>query len=122
MEYIAQIILAIIAAITTVVTVILQKKQDNLTTKIDKSSNLLKHKEDIEQQIELIELKHRNIIDTALLLILDTNLDLLVDKGINVDDRIKENIKKIHETLSDLSDKTSEIDKKYSVLLDLSKY
>jgi len=98
MEYIAQIILAIIAAITTVVTVILQKKQDNL------------------------ELKHRNIIDTALLLILDTNLDLLVDKGINVDDRIKENIKKIHETLSDLSDKTSEIDKKYSVLLDLSKY
>ena len=121
MEYLAQIILAIIAAVTTILTVILQRKQDDITDKIDQSNNLLKHKQDVENQIDLIALKHQSVLDKILLFILDININISKKLEIEVSDSLKNEVDDNINIIKDLSKQYDELNKKYSVLMDLYK-
>jgi len=121
MEYLAQIILAIIAAITTILTVLLQRKQDDITDKIEKSNNILKHKQDVENQIALIALKHQSVIDKILLYILDIDINISKKLEIEVSESLKNEVDENINVIKDLSKQYDELDRKYSVLMDLYK-
>ena len=121
MEYLAEIILGIVASITTIITVILQRKQDKITDKIDESNDLLKHKRDIEQEAKIIDIKHQSVIDKILLTILDISINISKKVGINVSDSMKNEVDKDVDILKELSKKAAELDNKYSVLIALSK-
>lgn len=121
MQYLAEIILGVIASLTTIITVILQNKQDKITDKIDESNDLLKHKRDIEQEAKIIDLKHRSVIDKILLSILDININISKKVGIDVNDSLKNEVDKDIDILKELSKKAGELDNKYSVVMALYK-
>jgi len=121
MEYLAQIILAIIAAVTTILTVILQRKQDNITNKIDKGNDILKHKQDVENQLEVIAVQRQLVLDKLLLFILDIDINISKKLEINVEQSLINEVDEAIQKIKDLSNQYAELDKKYSILLDLEK-
>lgn len=122
MEYIFQIILTIIAGITTIFTIILQKKQDNLTNKIDESGALLKYKRNIKEEINKNDLEHRVVLDKLSLLMLDIYILLLTnDRYVKPEEsaNIRNQIINIQKELEELEEKRSELNHKYLILQDI---
>lgn len=81
-QYLSTVIIAIITGVFSVITIIIQKKQDKVISKIDEQTLFIEKENNLKQQLAKKESERDTIIHDIMILILDTNLDILKNSQI----------------------------------------
>lgn len=121
-QYTSTVIIAIITGIFSVITLIIQKKQDVVINKIDEQTVFIEQEKTLQQTRTAKEKERENIINKIMLLILDTNLYILGHELDNdkVSVESNEQANKLKEEFNKIDEEIQDIDKQYDMLMDLS--
>lgn len=76
-QYIAEVIVCIITGAFTILSLVIQKKQDKVVDKIDKKIMFSEKERSLRQQLTNLSKERESIIHDMMILIMDTNLELL---------------------------------------------
>ena len=123
-QYLSAIIIALITGVFSIITIIIQKKQDKVISKIDEQSSFIDREKTLKQKLIKKEKEREALIQKMMVLILDTNLYILKntnvgDGKLSVDDvfTTSDTLKK---RFDEVANEIEEINKEYSVVLDLT--
>ena len=123
-QYLSAIIIAVITGVFSIITIIIQKKQDKVISKIDEQSSFIDREKTLKQKLIKKEKEREALIQKMMVLILDTNLYIL--KNTNVGDG-KLSVDEVFITsdtlkkrFDEVANEIEEINKEYSVVLDLT--
>lgn len=121
-QYTSTVVIAIITGIFSVITLIIQKKQDVVINKIDEQTMFIEKEKTLQQKRSVKEKQRENVIHRIMLLILDTNLYILAHELADSD--LATNASKEADALKKefnaIESEIHEIDKEYELLMDLS--
>lgn len=121
-QYTSTVVIAIITGIFSVITLIIQKKQDVVINKIDEQTMFIEKEKTLQQKRSVKEKQRENVIHRIMLLILDTNLYILTHELADSD--LATNASKEADALKKefnvIESEIHEIDKEYELLMDLS--
>ncbi len=121
-QYTSTVVIAIITGIFSVITLIIQKKQDVVINKIDEQTMFIEKEKTLQQKRNVKEKQRENVIHRIMLLILDTNLYILTHELTDSD--LATNASKEADALKKefnaIESEIHEIDKEYELLMDLS--
>jgi hypothetical protein len=122
-QYLSTVIIAIITGVFSVITILIQKRQDKVIDKIDEQTMFIERERTIKQKIEAKERECDLLINDILIIILDTNLSILKNteagsNGVSQDvfKRSEELKKKFAEVLQSIE----ELRKEYQIVLDMT--
>ena len=122
-QYLSTVVIALITGIFSIVTLIIQKKQDKVINKIDEQTAFIEKEKAIKQKLVKKQEEKESIIQDIMVLILDTNLQILM-KSYSMADRpmqeVFNNAKALKDRFKAINKDIEEIDKEYKMLLDLS--
>ena len=123
-QYLSTVIIALISGVFSIITIVIQKKQDKVISKIDEQTMFIEREKSLKQKLIKKEKERELLIQEIMLLILDTNLYILKntdvkDPSIPIDSvfEISDDLKKRFENISN---DINEINKEYEMLLNLS--
>jgi len=118
-EYSSNIIIALITGLLSIVTLLIQQKQNRVIDKIDDRTIFIENEKRLRRQIQDKEKEKNEIINDILILILDTNVDIL-DKDDQSPDmrRTAEDLKRRYDSICE---EISDIESQYAIVLDMSK-
>lgn len=123
-QYLSTIIVAVITVIGSVITVIIQKRQDKVIKRIDEQTLFIEKEKDIKQRLHQKEKERDGIIHEIMILILDTNLKILrntqVDGAMLIDGDVFALCDTLKEKFDDVSQTIEELNKEYAVVLDMT--
>ena len=121
-QYLSTVIIALITGIFSIITLIIQKKQDKVIDKIDEQTLFIEKEKALRQKLTAKEKERESLVRDIMMLILDTNLYIMknnVEKEELLDVTNAE-ADKLKEKFSKLAEEIEEISKEYELLLDLS--
>ena len=123
-QYLSAVIITIITGIFSIITIIIQRKQDKVIRKIDEQTTFIDREKTLKQKLAKKEKERDALIQQMMVLILDTNICILkntniVDESIAVDNifATSDDLKKKFEAIND---EIEEINDEYSLVLDLT--
>lgn len=123
-QYLSTIIVAVITGVFSLITIIIQKKQDKVIKKIDEQTLFIEKEKSIKQRLQQKEKERDGIIHEIMILILDTNLKILrntqVDGTVLIDSDVFELCETLKEKFEDVSHTIEELNKEYAVVLDMT--
>ena len=123
-QHLSTIIIAIITGIFSIITIIIQKKQDKVIDKIDEQTMFIEKEKKLKQMLTQKEKERENIIYDMMILILDTNLYILKNstnfESSLLNDDVFKRSDELKETFMTLSDEIDNISKKYEMVLDMT--
>ena len=76
-QYLSTVIIAVITGIFSIITLLIQRKQDKVINKIDKQAIFIEREKSLKQKMRQKEKEREMIIHEIMILILDTNLSIL---------------------------------------------
>ena len=121
-QYLSTVIIAVITGVFSVITLILQKKQDKVINKIDEQTMFIEKEKSLKQKIIQKEKECENIIHEIMLLILETNMAILKntqDPSI-IDQEVFDNSEKLKNRFAEITKDIQELTKEYSIIMDVS--
>lgn len=121
-QYLSTVIIAVITGVFSVITLILQKKQDKVINKIDEQTMFIEKEKNLKQKITQKEKECENIIHEIMLLILETNMAILKntqDPSI-IDQEVFDNSEKLKNRFAEITKDIQELTKEYSIIMDVS--
>lgn len=124
MEYISAVIITIITGIFSLITLIIQKKQDKVISNINEQTSFLEKEKDLKKKLDAAEKDKASVINEILLITLETNINIMrstyhdgdqgfVDRCIEQSEALK---KKYH----DINDDIAKITKEYDLVIDMT--
>lgn len=120
-QYLSTVIIALITGIFSIITLIIQKKQDKVISKIDEQTTFINREKDLKQKLAQKEKERELLIQDMMILILDTNIHIL--KNVNVSEE-DDSVNEIYNASDDLkkkikinSEEIEEITNEYNLLL-----
>lgn len=123
-QYLSTVIIALITGVFSVITLIIQKKQDKVISKIDEQTTFIDREKNLKQKLAQKEKEREALIQDMMILILDTNIHILrntsiSDETLSVKDihEASENLKKRFKTISE---EIEEINNEYTLVLDIT--
>ena len=123
-QHLSTIIIAIITGIFSIITIIIQKKQDKVIDKIDEQTMFIEKEKKLKQMLTQKEKERETIIYDMMILILDTNLYILKNstnfESSLLNDDVFKRSDELKETFMTLSDEIDNISKKYEMVLDMT--
>ena len=123
-QYLSTVIIAAMTGVFSVITLILQKRQDKIINKIDEQTMFIKKEKGLKQKLVQREKERESIIQEIMILILDTNLHILKNTQIAgatiVDPNVLERSEVLKTKFSDTSNAIKEITKEYEMVLDMN--
>lgn len=123
-QYIATIIVAIITGIFSVATIIIQKRQDKVITKIDEQTAFMDKEQDIRKRLTAKEKEREQLMYEVMILVLDTNLHILKNTESTEDGTTEDAAFNQSENLKlrfkELSDSIKDLNKEYDLILDMT--
>lgn len=123
-EYLSTIIIALITGVFSIITVIIQKKQDKVISKIDEQSSFIDREKELKKKLIKKEKEREALIQEIMMLILDTNITILKntngDNGASAMKKFIEASDALKTKFDQLSESIEEINKEYSLVLDLT--
>lgn len=123
-QYLSTVIIAVITGIFSIITLIIQKKQDKVISKIDEQTTFIDREKTLKQKLAQKEKEREQIIEEIMVLTLDTNLCIL--KNTNIGDQEKpiddilEHSKDLKEKFKTINVEIEEINKEYNLVVDLT--
>ena len=123
-QYLSTVVIALITGIFSVVTLIIQKKQDKVINKIDEQTAFIEKEKSIKQKLVKKQEEKESILQEIMVLILDTNLQMLTKSYPTIDRPVADvfsNAKNLKDKFKKVNDEIAEIDKEYNMLLEITK-
>ena len=123
-EYMSTVIIALITGIFSIVTLVIQKRQDKVISKIDEQTSFMEKEKDLKKKLDTAEKEKQNIIHDIMIMTLDTNMYILknastldtqdvIDECIKRSEELKNRYAKVVETIDDIG-------KQYDMILDMT--
>lgn len=123
-QYLSTVIIAVITGVFSVITLLIQKKQDKIITKIDEQTTFIEREKILKQKLTQKEKEREALIYQIQILILDTNLYILKNTntgGVNVpSDEVLKMSEDIKAKFNALNAEITDIRKEYQMVLDLT--
>lgn len=126
-QYLSTVIIALITGIFSVVTLVIQKKQDKVINKIDEQTLFIEKEKSLRQKLTQKEKDRESIIHEMMILILDTNLYILKNSQIagggtilELDEDVFKTSDNLKEKFAQVSDDIEQISKEYEMVLDMT--
>ena len=123
-QYLSTVIIALITGVFSVITMIIQKKQDRVITKIDEKTSFIEKEKSLRQKLNQKEKEREEIIHAIMILILDTNLFILRNTQVGGDIHINDDVFKASDDLKSQFDSVTksinDITKEYEMVLDMT--
>lgn len=120
-QYLSTVIIAIITGVFSVITLMIQKKQDKVITKIDEQTRFIEKEKELKRKLSQKEREKDELMNKIMLLILDTNIFIL--KNTNVTENIS-NVYKISKELKkqydEISAEIQKIKTEYEMILNIT--
>ena len=120
-QYLSTVIIALITGIFSVITLIIQKKQDKVISKIDEQTGFIKKEEALKQKLRDKEKEKELLIHEIMILILNTNIDILahIKDGLVPDD-VSNKSTELQKRFIELSGEIDILNKEYEVILEVA--
>ena len=123
-QYLSTVIIALITGVFSVITLIIQKKQDKVISKIDEQTTFIDREKSLKQKLAQKEKERELLIQDMMILILDTNIYILKnsnigDGNLSIEEVYKES-DKLKEKFKALSEEIAEITNEYALVLDIT--
>ncbi|MCM1221207.1 MAG: hypothetical protein NC548_42685 [Lachnospiraceae bacterium] len=122
-QYLSTVIIALITGTFSIITLIIQKRQDKVISKIDEQTTFIEREKSLKQKLNQKEKEREMIIHEIMILVLDTNLDILKNSQ-HVDDIVNSKVFNISDELKSRFNKTSEeieeLTKEYEMLIEVT--
>lgn len=123
-QYLSTVIIALITGLFSVVTLIIQKKQDKVINKIDEQTLFIEKEKSLRQKLTQKEKDRDSIIHEIMILILDTNLYILknsqITGGTVLDEDVFNASDSLKEKFAQVSVDIEQISKEYEMVLDMT--
>lgn len=123
-QYLSTVIIAVITGVFSVITLLIQKKQDKVINKIDEQTTFIEKEKMLKQKLTQKEKEREALIYQIQILILDTNFYILKNTnvaGINVPtDEVLELSEELKKQFNTLNSEIVDIRKEYQMVLDLT--
>lgn len=107
-QYLSTVIIALITGIFSIITLVIQKKQDKVINKIDEQTMFIEKEKGLKQQLTQKEKERDEIIHDITILILETNMAILTNDQ-------QENNNLIN---AEVFAKSSDLKKRYSKIIE----
>ena len=123
-QYLSTVIVAIITGAFSVVTLIIQKRQDKVINKIDEQTMFIEKERKLKQDLAKKEKERVEIIYKVMMLILETNLAILkmtdYPDNPNINQNMFEYSEKLKESFETISKDLNELNKEYEMIMNLT--
>lgn len=123
-QYLSTVIIAIITGVFSVITLIIQKKQEHVINKIDAQTLFIEKEKALKQRLTKKQAEREQIIHQVMIVILDTNLHILrntmIAGAVIPDEKVFEKSNKLKEDFRRVTSEIQDINKEYEMLLELS--
>ena len=123
-QYLSTVIIAAMTGIFSIITLVIQKRQDKIINKIDEQTMFIEKEKGLKQKLIHKEKERESIIQEIMILILDTNLHILRNTqmaGATVlDDSIFGQSESLKKRFTEVSSSIKEISKEYEMVLDMT--
>jgi len=123
-QYLSTVIIALITGIFSVITLIIQKKQDKVIGKIDEQTSLIDREKKLKQRLASKEKEREMLIQEMMILILDTNIHILKNTNIisekDLIDEVYKTTDELKKKFKAISEEIEEINNEYNIVLDIS--
>lgn len=123
-QYLSTVIIAMITGVFSVITIIIQKKQDKVINKIDEQTLFIEREKNLRQQLAQKEKEREAIIHAIMILILDTNLYILNNSDMSGGAELNGDVFSISEKLktqyNSINDDIDDISKEYEVVINMT--
>lgn len=122
-QYLSTVIIALITGIFSIITLLIQSKQEKVVNKINEQATFLEKEKILKQGLHNKESEQDRLMDEIMLLILDTNLSILhntttEDQSLEV---INDRYNELKARFNEITEDIQKINKEYEMLLDISK-
>lgn len=121
-QYLSTVIIAVITGVFSIITLMIQKKQDKVITKIDEQTKFIEKEKELKQKLTMKEKEKEELIQKIMLLILDTNLFIVQNTNVggNVDPKVFEMCSEYKKQFNDISEEIKKINQEYQMVLDIT--
>lgn len=124
-QYLSTVIIALITGVFSVITLIIQKKQDKVINKIDEKTLFIDREKNIKKKLNAKQEEKEGLMQEMMILILDSNIELI--KNVDASNDIKESLEvyikyaeDLKSRLSNIKNDIEAINKEYSMMLELT--
>lgn len=123
-QYLSTVIIAIITGVFSVITLIIQKKQDRVINKIDEQTMFIEKEKALKQKLVKKEKEREEVIHDIILLILETNMAILKnDQEVNntvIESRVVEKSSQLKEKYNTITEEIEGITREYNVVMEMT--
>ena len=123
-QYLSTVIVAIITGAFSVVTLIIQKRQDKVINKIDEQTMFIEKERKLKQDLAKKEKERVEIIYEVMMLILETNLAIIkmtdYPDNPNVNQNMFEDSENLKESFENISKDLNDLNKEYEMIMNLT--
>lgn len=123
-QYLSTVIISIITGIFSLITLLIQKKQDKVISKIDNQTVFIEREKMLKQKLLKKQAEQEDVLNNILVIIMDTNLHILRNTmiaGATIpDEKVFEKSEELKNKFLTLLDEIEELNKQYDMLLSLS--
>lgn len=121
-QYLSTVIIAVITGIFSIITLLIQRKQDKVINKIDKQAIFIEREKSLKQKMRQKEKEREMIIHEIMILILDTNLRILKNSSsaAQLDNSIFDKSSDLQNKYNAVSKDIDDIVKEYDMVLSMT--
>jgi tRNA/tmRNA/rRNA uracil-C5-methylase (TrmA/RlmC/RlmD family) len=123
-KYLSTVIISIITGVFSIITLLIQKKQDNVINKIDEQTTFLERERDLKQKLADKEKERENIIYDMIILTLETNMTLLSNyeelSGTTLNQELYKKSKELKEKFDRINSEIANITREYEIVIEMS--
>lgn len=124
-QHFAEIIVVLITGIFSILSIIVQKRQDKIVSNIDKKAIFLEKERVLKKRIDDLSRKREMIMHQMMILILDSNLELMKSvessKDSSFHDQIYNNANILKDSFENTNQQIENINKEYQIVIDMAK-
>lgn len=122
-QSLSTVIIALITGVFSVITLLIQRKQDKVISKIDEQTVLIDREKELKQKLREKEKEREILIQNMIVLILETNIYTLQNSNSDVKispDEVFEKSKELKKQIELIADEIEDITNEYSLVIDIS--
>lgn len=124
-QHFAEIVVVLITGAFSILSIIVQKRQDKIVSSIDKKTVFMEKERELRKRIDNLSREREDIIHNMMILILDSNLELMraleSSKDSSLHSQLYENAKSLKESFEKTTEKLEDINKEYQIVNDMAK-
>ena len=123
-QYLSTVIVAVITGIFSIITLIIQKRQDKVINKIDQQTMFIEKERKLKQDLARKEKERVETIYNVMMLILETNLVIIkmtdYPNNPNINQDVFDESEKLKKSFENISNELGELNKEYEMVIHLS--